>query len=229
MGDFSGHADLAPSSADRWMNCTASVRASAGVVSEDNEYSLEGTDAHRQLELWLTLGLPPADALLLEHLTVAYDYAIDLEKRGYEVRYEERLTYDADIWGTGDIVAIKGTKLKIVDYKHGYIPVEVEHNSQLQTYALAAERTYGREFVNIELTVIQPRLPHRHGPVRSWTFAENFKLWFANDIHLAKLAIFGDNPKFMAGRWCRYCPIFGNCKTAANHISTLSTGEGLYL
>lgn len=47
---MSAHAKLSPSSAHRWLNCPASVKASEGVEDTGSEYATEGTAAHAVAE-----------------------------------------------------------------------------------------------------------------------------------------------------------------------------------
>lgn len=49
------HAKLSPSSAYRWMNCSGSIRLSAGIKSRTSDYAEEGTAAHLVAELCLKL------------------------------------------------------------------------------------------------------------------------------------------------------------------------------
>lgn len=227
---MSAHAELAPSAANRWMNCTASVAFCAGAVSEDeNDWSIEGTDAHEKLELWLRLGVPPTDGILYGHLEHAFEYALSLEQRGYDVFFEKRLTYNAQIWGTGDIVGVRGRALALGDYKHGYRVVDVFGNAQLLTYGISAEVDFGRRFTETEFTIIQPRPSHIDGPVRTWKPEENSSIttleWHRINVETTLRDINAGNVRFRAGKHCKFCPQEGNCKMFANWVSALVTGE----
>jgi hypothetical protein len=231
---MSDHAELAPSGAARWMTCTASIAYTRGFKGEDSEWNIEGSLAHEKLELWLSLGVPPTDGILYEHLEHAYLYALDLERRGYEVSYEKRVTYNEHIWGTVDILGIKRAKRKlaIADYKHGYRVVEAEGNAQMATYGICVEAETRISFDETAFTVIQPRQPHIDGPVRTWTPLNNssqtFLEWHRIKVESAIREIYGDSPKFVAGRHCKFCPREGDCKTFANYVSNLVTGSALF-
>lgn len=80
--------------------------------------------------------------------------------------------YHSDFFGTNDACIYKPSEhaLVIFDYKHGQgVPVEVERNMQLMYYALGAASVEDRPLATIELSLVQPRCPHKAGPVRSWS------------------------------------------------------------
>lgn len=53
------HATLAPSAANRWINCPGSIRASEGVEQKTTHYMAEGTAAHELASLCLESGIDP--------------------------------------------------------------------------------------------------------------------------------------------------------------------------
>lgn len=76
-------------------------------------------------------------------------------------------------FGTGDFLRYRPStqELVIVDLKYGKgVPVEVEHNEQLLTYAEGtAKRFHNRGLSKVMMVIVQPRCPHPKGPVRLWT------------------------------------------------------------
>lgn len=230
---MSDHAELAPSAAARWMSCTASISFCRGVEQEDSDYAIEGTLAHEKLELWLSLGVPPTDGLLYEHLERAFSYAVSLERLGYSVSFERRLQYNERLWGTADILGTKGKdKLAIGDYKHGYRVVEAVGNAQMATYGICAAKESGFTYTNVEFAVIQPRISHVDGPVRIWRPESNgsvpFLEWHRLKVEAAISEVYGPSPKFKAGRHCKFCPREGDCKTFSNYVAKLVTGSELF-
>src|SRR5262249_38516269 len=56
------HAPLAPSSAERWMNCAGSIAAIATLPPEpESSFAIEGTEAHRMFGYCLEKNLDPED------------------------------------------------------------------------------------------------------------------------------------------------------------------------
>lgn len=221
---MSGHADLAPSSASRWLTCYASVRASEGFSRDDDEWNIEGTVAHQKLEHWLLLGLPPTDGILYEQLEHAFLYAVNLERRGYEVSFERKVKYNEIVWGTVDILGIRGNDVAVGDYKHGYRSVEIKNNAQTSTYGVCAQKTFNRKFNTVSLTVIQPRMPHIDGPVRTWNTDGAYLAWHAEQIEFAIRQIDKEDAPFIAGKHCKFCALEGNCRTYANWVIKNATG-----
>lgn len=226
---MSAHADLSPSASSRWLTCYGSINATVGFKNEDDEWNIEGTLAHAKLELWLDLGVPPTDGILYEQLEYAFDYARELERKGYEVSFERQVRYNDLVWGTVDIIGIRRNDLAIGDYKHGYRSVEVKNNAQESTYGVCAQKEFNRTFNNVELAIIQPRQPHIDGPVRKWTTDGAYLDWHAEQIEFAIRQIEKEDAPFVAGKHCKFCPIEGNCRTYANWVLRRSTNVDNFL
>lgn len=121
---------------------------------------------------------------------------------------------DDHAFGTLDfLIYRKGNRLKIKDFKYGKgVPVEVVNNKQLMYYAAGAMDTIcGWVFDEVELEVVQPRAPHRDGPVRSWVVPVKTIMDFRDELK-AKIAATRDpNAPTEAGEWCRFCPALADC------------------
>jgi Protein of unknown function (DUF2800) len=145
----SEHAPLGPSSASRWLVCTASVRLVNEVAGyQDSVYAREGTLAHTraEIEARVALGLATAKEMapairkflaactagdlteeqIEDIITHADGYADLLVKRreemgpGTVVFLEERVYPDVpQCWGTGDAVLVSSTEIDIIDFKYG--------------------------------------------------------------------------------------------------------------
>lgn len=226
---MSTHAEIAPSSMGRIINCPASVKASLNVdPRDDDEWNIEGTIAHEKLELWLSLGVPPTDGILYEHLEHAFEYALELERDGFVVEFERQVRYNERIWGTADIIGIRRRAVRIGDYKHGYRLVEHINCAQTATYGVCAQVEFDTKFSDVELTIIQPRIPHRDGPVRRWVTDGAMLEWHEQEMLSAVRRVDSDNPEFHAGKHCKFCPLEGNCKTYVNWIAINATGEEFF-
>ena len=90
-----------------------------------------------------------------------------------------------DCWGTADaIVWVPDTRtLHVIDLKYGAgVPVSVRGNLQLKLYALGALLTMGYPAKTIVATIVQPRLPHEDGLIRSVDYASVDLLDFHADV-----------------------------------------------
>ena len=161
------HAELAPSSAYRWVSCPGSVPLCKGLPDEEGTvYAMEGTIAHHMAELILTGKKPePDDAEteflynnkidlddLLKNVRYYTDYVsglIEGEGEGVDVFVEQRLdlesvTGETGAGGTSDCVILRPKKdgsrsMFIVDLKYGTgEKIDAPNNTQLAIYARAA-------------------------------------------------------------------------------------------
>jgi Protein of unknown function (DUF2800) len=169
------HAPLAPSSAERWMNCPGSVTACAALAKEpEPPYAIEGTEAHKIFAACLERDLEPvkftSDFMTFQPLRAALEIARDvIAGRKFEVETRlEPIPGIGKVWGTCDVIIFDeaGRVVAIIDLKFG-AGVTVEPDSlQLQVYALLAAQQYGCTFDGIELHILQPRRQHERGPHR---------------------------------------------------------------
>ena len=212
------------------MNCTGSPDLCEGKVSATSRFALEGTEAHTYAEHKLTgkgiqnSGDPDMD----DAVDVYVKYCRQLISEADDYVIEKKITLNNLYWdskppeelfGTVDFGAAVGTTLHVVDYKHGKgIPVDAEDNPQIVYYALGLffAMTKGNEkrFTDVELTIIQPRAPHKDGPVRTWYISvEELMAWGkALKGKIDKIA--ENNTLLVAGTWCRFCPSMGDCPEA---------------
>ena len=156
---MNSHARFAPSSAHRWLNCTAGVDAASRYDDPPSEAGQEGSAAHFLLERCLVDGGQPSDHLgrtivvkergverkFLVTRDMARDVALGVDTvreiashpgvSGVEARVAlERV--DPDLWGTTDLWHWgQDGVLTIVDFKFGRRDVDVVGNEQLMIYA----------------------------------------------------------------------------------------------
>lgn len=158
----------------------------------------------------------------------ADDIAVIMAKTGVfagpNLKIEERVhahRIHAESWGTPDcsIFDKAGGVLYLWDYKFGHRVVDAFENWQLITYAvgLLDEITGGNglhdQHIKIVVTVVQPRAPHRLGPVRRWGIMGSDLRPFANILHGVERDALGDNPRATVGPECRDCSARHACET----------------
>lgn len=118
-------------------------------------------------------------------------------------------------FGTGDFLRYRPNtqELVICDLKYGKgVPVEVEHNEQLLTYAEGtAKRFHNRGLSRVTMIIVQPRCPHPKGPVRVWSIEALDLAEFRFDIIAAAKATEGDDAPLKPGNWCKFCPAAPTC------------------
>lgn len=226
---------MGPSSAERWMNCTASPAFTRGMEDTASVFAAEGTAAH-DLSEWARIENKPCkDYIGMKITRDGFDFVVDEEMARYvqefvdycdqwpadEALYEERVHYTAwvpDGWGTADDIRITDADqlCRLTDLKYGKgIQVYAKHNTQLMLYALGVLQDFGhlydiKEFV---LAIHQPRLNH----VDEWTITVKDLLLWAREIVRPKAEeVASGKGKFLAGSWCRFCRGKDVCKARAN-------------
>ena len=119
---------------------------------------------------------------------------------GLELDIEQRFDLASlgtpfDAGGTADAVLIDadGGTLEVVDLKNGMGVVDVRENPQLRTYAVGALLANpGLPVETVTVTIVQPRVAHRDGPIRSETIAVADLLEWTGDLlaamHRSKVA-----------------------------------------
>jgi hypothetical protein len=216
------HSKTGASSMYRWSVCPGSVRECAKVPAYSSGYAEEGSDAHDKGAQCLRAGELKVelfdDAETMEAVAEYVDYVLGEVKPGDTLLVEHRFDLSSvypGCFGTADAVVYKPADklLIVVDYKHGAgLPVEVEGNPQLDYYALGALLTCGFLVNKVRKVIVQPRCPHRDGPVRAApdTAAIDLLDFRADLIGYAK-ATEDENAPLLAGDHCRFCPASGVC------------------
>ena len=224
---MNSHAEIAPSSMARTVQCQGSVKLCKMFPSQPNESSLEGEAAH-----WLAHQY--ADLSTSE---VYYDVASNGIEITYEMREGAELWLGAcqrhegiawhleetakhpviheKCWGTPDFWAYdaKTKTLHVMDYKFGFGYVDVKTNWQLITYALLIIYANGLKPDSIEMTIVQPRYYGKDGPDRSTSLRmDQLLLYLPGLQRIASLAL-SDNAICVVGPECRYCSARVRCET----------------
>lgn len=217
------HSLLGASGAERWMNCPGSVallRELKLPETDDPEYRTLGTSAHdaaytcltKQLDGWEVVGEKhghhEVDAGMADAIQIYLDEVRSLITPTTATYFEfgiDAPEFHSDFYGTLDCGLVDGRKMFIRDYKHGEgIAVEVEENPQIMYYAYGLLRHHP-EVEEVNLGIVQPRIPYRE-PIQTWeTTADHIREWAETKLITAmnNTAIDGD---LDAGNWCRFCP-----------------------
>ena len=236
------HSRLAPSSAFRWTDCTASVRFlkehAAELPKDSSVYADEGTQAHGFLtrtllkQLKQVSGIPEMDRIVTEcsgyvNGLMAGDGVTLLVDR------KVRLFYLPSEKGTLDVVVIRPDRIYIIDLKYGVgVSVYAEQNKQLASYAESLLRGLEQvaEFspsLPVHLVIYQPRDRNDPTVVREWvTTRGELSLFCEAEIGVAAQQILaGDPGKFSPGAACKFCPATGICAAYANRGLSAITDE----
>lgn len=229
---MSGHSEIGPSGAHRWMACPGSVEAERGLPDSDSVHSREGTTAHalaemafqrnRPCEAWLGDEIEgvAVDGEMAEHVQTYVDALRDYAEGAEIVEIEAKLDLaplrpPAPMHGTSDAWFWYPTSglLRVVDLKYGRgVVVEAEGNPQLRYYALMAwvrlatlAKAKAAAVKEVEVVVIQPRAFHPDGPIRVERFPLADLKVFGRDLLLAAKRVHQPNPPRVAGEHCRFC------------------------
>lgn len=215
------HADLPPSSADKWVVCHGWLKLNRGIPNTSSAAADEGTLAHSYLEKAITEGFDLA-SLDNEEMFDALSMCMEwLEKQPGTKHAELRMDFGeefgfVDLFGTSDLVIDDEECLTVADLKYGKGLVEAPENYQLLIYLLAAVRKFGTR-KKYRLVILQPRANHFDGPIREWTFGQNtldaFRIVIGEAIHQNY-----NRGTPTVGAHCRkYCKAQGSCPALAEH------------
>lgn len=217
------HAVYAPSSAHRWTVCTASAEAISRLPEqEESDEAAKGTAAHDEIERCLASGDIAVLQVDRDHpsaygVALVLDYVRQLPPGKLWV--EQRVALTEQIWGRCDVAHWDDAAgvLTIVDYKDGFVGVDVEENEQLRIYAAGSMFTHKLPVKWIRYAVVQPNDFRPVPRVKQWSEpVETLYAW------ATKVAAIPVSPKsFVAGEQCTYCPLFGMCDASKDMLSNV--------
>ncbi len=227
------------------MNCWGSGFLSQGMPEKSSPYAAEGTLAHSYGEWRLrgetpsTFTFPNMDAKAVEDMKanvgIYVNYINDLMKQpGAVLHVEQQVKITENCWGTSDatVWAPEAETLYINDLKYGAgIPVSVRGNLQLKLYGLGALLTCGYPAEVINVAIIQPRIQHEDGCVRSVDYDAVDLIEFHADVLAAEKKVMAANRDgesdmktygYLTGYWhdtylhptekgCRFCLAAPKC------------------
>ena len=228
---MTAHAELGPSSAERWMTCPGSVTLSRGISDSGSDNANEGTMMHSFSAMCLEDGMDAyayigtidketgltLDAKQAIDVQMYVDHVRDIvSSTGGSLLVEQRLpigwmTGEKGAAGTADAVIIAPDELIVVDAKFGFKLVEAEENKQLQMYAAAAydELKIGYDFKSVRIVIVQPRL----NATPEWTTTPDALMEFAAEVAFAADSVAEHTDVYVPSekgcQWCRakaICP-----------------------
>jgi hypothetical protein len=224
---------LRPSAAAVWSKCAgyAALNASLGTTPSDeadNEVREDGTACHwLAAELWTghqhsAGGLSPNNRELTDEMFRGVDEYHDV-LRSWNVLHThiEQTIHVSQFFpgiadGTPDAWACDGDTLFVADFKYGFRPVEVWRNAQLIVYAytlLCILNRSGHLPQRVQLTICQPRCPHRDGTTRTWVTdvqeLGELAAWYAARAQ----DCYAPNPPCTVNPGCLNCPAAHACRT----------------
>ena len=235
------HAYLSASSANQWLNCPPSIKASEGIGDKTTTFAEEGTFAHELSELYFSnlyeelsdknfkqqLEERKKNEYYSEELREYVEQYVDIvEEKVNEARaqdepilfFEHRLDltrYVPESFGTGDVIIYYNGTVEIVDLKFGKgVEVSALNNPQLRLYGLGAyELLKDFEDVHtIKTTIIQPRL---HNVSSESMTADDLVSWGLNVVRPQALKAIEGKGEFKPGNHCRFCKIRHSCRARA--------------
>ena len=250
----SSHALLSPSSAHRWLNCTAAPRLEEHFPDEGSDYAREGTLAHaycaKRLKEFLHLPTDEEDAEIAEyadylsgemseHVDTYYTIVIEKYNAALQRTPDAKLLVEVQLdfsdvipesFGTSDAVIIADDEMEVIDFKYGKgVKVSAEENPQMMIYALGAYNAYSDEYniKKVRMTIVQPRLDNLSEYELS---VRKLKKWSKETLQPRARAAFNGKGEQMPGEWCRFCKCKGQCRALAKKsIETATRFESLDL
>ena len=240
----SRHARFSPSSADRYIHCTPSLRLGEeyGPPDTGSIYTAEGTEAHELGEFLLRTALgeemtdprPGMHYYCEEMQECAEGYRdtvlelfhqLQLRSPDAAIFIEQEVSFEAYVpggFGTSDCVIIGDGEMLVVDYKHGKgVPVSAVDNAQLKCYALGAYLAFEAlyDIRKITLVIYQPRIAN----YSQFSLTTEDLLSWANETlrPAAALALAGEG-ELACGSWCRFCKAKAVCRKRAEENLALA-------
>lgn len=211
------HADKRPpSAAHRWLSCPGSVNVMQLYPNSPSEASHKGDIAHDLLNTAILFGVVPThkDVDLTYSAMFAYEKVMDTYKE-YKAKGPVELYSEVHLdipetgeFGTTDVIFVTPSLIHIIDYKNGYVPVDVKMNAQMLTYLLGAIAKHG-ERKHYKVSIIQPNYPHADGLYRHFEPSLDDIEWFRKEVQYAMM-----HDHLVAGKHCKtsYCPHRGACE-----------------
>jgi uncharacterized protein YerC len=202
-----------PSGAHRWLSCPGSVNVVPLYPNDPSVASTKGDIAHDLLDTAIKFGFVPdhQDIDITYGVLFAYERIMELYKQYKPCKLITDLQVDipeTGEFGTLDVAFVTASLIHIIDYKNGYVPVEVKMNAQLLLYLLGIIAIHG-ERKHYKISICQPNYPHADGMFRTYEVSHDDLEWFRGEVQYAML-----HDHLVAGKHCKtsYCPHRGACE-----------------
>lgn len=242
------HALLSPSSAERWLQCPASVLATKDLpAGEESPYAHEGTVAHQLAELKASLHFGKinqgqflarrnswrrinADLLNQDEIEVEMerhtDAYVDLLDQRVHRRHDSEIMLEQQLesgvpgcWGTSDAVIVSPVHVEIIDFKYGQgVVVAAEGNPQLRLYALGALETYGDILGETETVYITVHQPRLDHVLTDDMTPAELRAWREKITPVAEEALAPGAHFGPSETACHWCPLSGRCRAQLEAI-----------
>lgn len=231
---MTAHALLSPSSAHAWRICAGMptlLRRIVNPLPRDDTASREGTAAHWAAAEMLADRMvaegqiTPDGVVLTAEMLQSAELFVDTVRQVLDRAtsrptptnhgIEQRLAgYGPDRFGTPDawLWDVNGQVLDIVDFKHGFDIVEVFENWQALDYAgMLRQQLQLPDTARVRITIVQPRAPHRDGPVRTWTTTIGALHTYWHQLDMAADEATSATPQLRPNPACRRCDARHEC------------------
>lgn len=247
---MAAHAKLSPSSAARWLTCTASVALEAGIEDKASEYAEEGTYAHALCEIEAKYATGQItkrqltaqkkkiyneefhDAEVEESALYYANYiketvAMLKELNGEDpaVMFEQRLDLSRwvpECFGTADCVIISGHTIHVIDFKYGKgVEVSSAGNPQMQLYAAGALALF-EPLYDIRTVGMTILQPRLSNKATSVMPVSDLEDWLTDVVMpKAEEALSGIGVYLPSEAACRFCKAKGECAARAEKFVEL--------
>lgn len=240
---MSEHAKLSPSAFGRWSKCPGSVRLSKGLPNVSSEAAQWGTDAHQILEDMVNFWLNPEETMpdyefddvvekievagvAMEYLTKRYTEA-DAAKLNPVIMSEQRVylewcTGNKDIWGSGDVIISTDEWIEIIDLKAGSGMVVEPTSGQLKIYGLGAADLHNGKPTEVICTIVQPRIPHDKGLVRSEYYTYEWLMDWNKEVLIPAIEATEGDELVPGASQCQFCLAKPTCTAVAHKAEKLA-------
>ena len=251
---MAAHAKLSPSSAARWLTCTASVALEAGIEDKASEYAAEGTYAHALCEIEAKYAVGQItkrqltaqkkriyneefhDAEVEESALYYANYiketvAMLKELNGEDpaVMFEQRLDLSRwvpECFGTADCVIISGHTIHVIDFKYGKgVEVSSAGNPQMQLYAAGALALF-EPLYDIRTVGMTILQPRLSNKATSVMPVSDLEDWLTGVVMpKAEEALSSKGVYLPSEAACRFCKAKGECAARAEKFVELFEEE----